>query len=125
MRILLLDTLIRYSPHEAHYAPLGGTETSFVNLAEALQARGHEVHVYLLDPGTASYRGVRYHRSEAFGNLSCDVVIARWPQLFERTGEKFRKRIISLRITHITDTIYIAILLVHVTYIITFAFTVT
>ena len=93
MKLALLDNYVSYSPEEAHSSPLGGTETSFICLAEALQLREHEIHVYVKDPQTTCYRGVYYQRFADFGRIPHDVVISRWPHLFERMGERFRRRI--------------------------------
>jgi len=51
MRIGLVDPYITYGPHDVHQSALGGTETSFVMLAEALHGCGHDVNVYLKNPG--------------------------------------------------------------------------
>jgi glycosyltransferase involved in cell wall biosynthesis len=93
MRIALIDPYLTYRPRDAHDAPLGGTESSFVCLAEALGARHHDVHVYLKDPETHVLRGVSYHRVSEYGHAGFTAVIARWPHLFQEAAERQAARI--------------------------------
>ncbi len=44
-RVVMADDGIAFDGRMAETAPLGGAETAFVALAEALAARGHQVEV--------------------------------------------------------------------------------
>jgi len=72
---------------------LGGTETSFVLLAEALQVLGHEAIAYLKDPGCAEFDRVAYRRVSDAGSISHDAVLARWPELFDAFGRNAGRRL--------------------------------
>lgn len=81
MRIILADAYITYSPEEAHATPLGGTETSFIHMAEALAARGHEVMVRLRAPAVEHHRGVEYSSWDKRAGRDADAVVVRSPGL--------------------------------------------
>ena len=43
--IVMADDGVRFEPESAATGPLGGAESAFIALAEALAARGHRVRV--------------------------------------------------------------------------------
>jgi len=83
VRIVLVDPYVSHKPREAHTTALGGTETSFIHMAEALAARGHEVEVRLRSPGIEHHRGVEYSPWDQRELLEADAVVVRWPGLLE------------------------------------------
>jgi glycosyltransferase involved in cell wall biosynthesis/GR25 family glycosyltransferase involved in LPS biosynthesis len=93
MRFGFIDPYITYGPRDVHESALGGTETSFVLLAEALQALGHEAIVYLKDPGCSEFNGVHYRGLSDARSISHDAVLARWPELFDDLDAKAGRRI--------------------------------
>jgi glycosyltransferase involved in cell wall biosynthesis len=58
--ILMIDDGIRFDGRTRETAPLGGAETAFVSLAEALAARGHEVRVHNHCQAPLAHRGVSW-----------------------------------------------------------------
>lgn len=60
-RIVMTDDGIAFDGRTLEARPLGGAETSFIELANALAARGHEVHVYNKCDSETVHRGVAWH----------------------------------------------------------------
>jgi glycosyltransferase involved in cell wall biosynthesis len=58
--IVLADDGIAFDGHTAETAPLGGAESAFVGLAEALAGRGHDVHVANRCAAPLDHKGVRW-----------------------------------------------------------------
>ncbi len=50
--------------------PLGGTESALIDMAEALAARGHQVHVFTVLDEQGVYQGVDYHHFQEFESYS-------------------------------------------------------
>src|SRR5215467_2438322 len=65
--VVMADDGIAFDGTMAETAPLGGAETAFVALAEALAARGHRVEVRNRCPAEVIHKGVRWMP------LSCDL----------------------------------------------------
>lgn len=63
MRIAFLNRVVRpFNGLTGTQAPLGGTQSALIYLAQALQARGHEVHVFCnCGPLAGVFAGVTYH----------------------------------------------------------------
>jgi glycosyltransferase involved in cell wall biosynthesis len=59
----------------AEAGPLGGAETAFVALAEALAARGHDVRAFSRGAASVRHRGVSWTPIDAKVPLSCDLYI--------------------------------------------------
>ena len=57
-RIVMADDGIAFDGHSLSQRPLGGAETAFVSLAEALAARGHDVAVRNMCPRPGVVNGV-------------------------------------------------------------------
>jgi len=83
VRIVLVDPHVSYRPEEVHTTPLGGTETSFIHMAEALATRGHRVEVLLRSPAVEQHRGVLYSPWDKRESRKADAVVVRWPGLLE------------------------------------------
>src|SRR5260370_41249698 len=69
--IVMADDGIAFDGATAEKMPLGGAETAFVALAEALARRGHEVEVRNRCPAALGHKGVRW------APLSREIPIAR------------------------------------------------
>lgn len=59
--IVMADDGIVFNGRTLDERPLGGAETSFIEMANALAARGHDVHVYNKCPEAVTHRGVHWH----------------------------------------------------------------
>ena len=59
-RIVMTDDGIEFDGRTLEERPLGGAETSFIEMANALAARGHEVLVYNKCPAEIVHRGVTW-----------------------------------------------------------------
>ncbi len=59
--IVMADDGIVFDGRTLDERPLGGAETSFIEMANALAARGHDVHVYNKCQQAVTHRGVHWH----------------------------------------------------------------
>lgn len=59
--IVMADDGISFDGRTLDQRPLGGAETSFIEMANALAARGHDVHVYNKCDEALTHRGVHWH----------------------------------------------------------------
>ncbi|MBR9973710.1 glycosyltransferase family 4 protein [Magnetospirillum sp. J10] len=59
--IVMADDGIVFDGRTLDERPLGGAETSFIEMANALAARGHDVHVYNKCEMAVTHRGVHWH----------------------------------------------------------------
>lgn len=75
MRIALLDRGLAFDGGTLHEKPLGGAETAFIQLAEALAERGHAVEAFTAEARSMRLNGV-FWRSLGETVQSCDLLIA-------------------------------------------------
>jgi glycosyltransferase involved in cell wall biosynthesis len=73
--VVMADASISFDGAMAEAGPLGGAETAFVALAEALAARGHQVEVRNLCKAPISHRGVSWAPLETGVPDTCDLYI--------------------------------------------------
>ena len=74
--VVMADDGIAFDGVMAETAPLGGAETAFVALAEALAARGHRVEVRNRCLATVAHKGVRWAPLPSDLPHACDLYIA-------------------------------------------------
>jgi glycosyltransferase involved in cell wall biosynthesis len=74
--VVMADDGIAFDGVMAETAPLGGAETAFAALAEALAARGHRVEVRNRCPATVVHKGVRWAPLPSDLPRACDLYIA-------------------------------------------------
>jgi glycosyltransferase involved in cell wall biosynthesis len=80
--IVMADDGIAFDGAMAETGPLGGAETAFVALAEALAARGHDVCVHNHCAAPLQHKGVAWAPIDGGVPESCDLYIAnRGPRL--------------------------------------------
>lgn len=90
MQIVLADDGLPFDGLTPQERPLGGAESAFVALAEALAAGGDEVTAYAKDARTLEHGGVRWRPHGATLPASADLYIAnRSPRL---VGARLRAR---------------------------------
>ena len=75
-RVVIADATSRYDGRSAATRPLGGTETSVIQLAEALARRGHEVTCCTNADGRLVHQGVAWVPLEAGAPGACDLLLA-------------------------------------------------
>jgi hypothetical protein len=73
--VVMADDGIAFDGLMAETAPLGGAETAFVALAEALAARGHQVEAYTRCRALAVHKGVRWAPLARELPSACDLYI--------------------------------------------------
>jgi hypothetical protein len=73
--VVMADDGIAFDGASAEAGPLGGAETAFVALAEALAARGHEVKAYSRCAASLRHRGVNWAPIGSGMPRSCDLYI--------------------------------------------------
>src|SRR5215469_9864809 len=74
--VVMADDGIAFDGPMAETAPLGGAETAFVALAEALAARGHRVEVRNRCHSAVAHKGVRWAPLPSDLPQACDLCIA-------------------------------------------------
>ncbi len=85
MRILLADQGISFDGRTPRERPLGGAESAFVALSEAMASLGHEVEARAVGARNMSERGVRWRPLDAPWPEQADLYIAsRTPKLLSR-----------------------------------------
>ena len=75
-RILMADDGIAFDGTTPEKGPLGGAESSFVNLAETLAARGHLVEVRNKCEGNIDHKGVAWRRIDQPWPETVDLYVA-------------------------------------------------
>ncbi|CAA6604453.1 conserved hypothetical protein [Rhodospirillaceae bacterium LM-1] len=75
-RILMADDGIAFDGTTPEKGPLGGAESSFVNLAETLAARGHSVEVRNKCEGNIDHKGVAWRRIDQPWPETVDLYVA-------------------------------------------------
>src|SRR5260370_40281280 len=73
--VVMADDGIAFDGRTAEAGPLGGAETAFVALAEALAARGHRVEARSRCRAPLNHKGVGWAALAAGGPESCDLYI--------------------------------------------------
>jgi glycosyltransferase involved in cell wall biosynthesis len=73
--VVMADDGIAFDGAMAETGPLGGAETAFVALAEALAARGHEVHAFSRCAAPLIHKDVAWAPIERGVPRSCDLYI--------------------------------------------------
>jgi glycosyltransferase involved in cell wall biosynthesis len=73
--VVMADDGIAFDGAMAQTAPLGGAETAFVALAEALAGRGHRVEVRNRCPAALTHKGVRWAPLSGGVPEMCDLYI--------------------------------------------------
>ena len=73
--VVMADDGIAFDGLTAEAGPLGGAETAFVGLAEALAARGHQVEARSRCQAVLIYKGVRWAPLEGGTPDRCDLYI--------------------------------------------------
>ena len=75
-RVVMADDGIAFDGHSLGEGPLGGAETAFISLAEALAARGHDVAIRNNCPRPGKVNGVDWAPLENGLPNTCDMYIA-------------------------------------------------
>jgi glycosyltransferase involved in cell wall biosynthesis len=73
--VVMADDGIAFDGATAEAGPLGGAETAFVALAEALATRGHDVRAFSRCAAPRRYNGVAWAPIETSAPRSCDLYI--------------------------------------------------
>ena len=73
--VVMADDGIAFDGATAEAGPLGGAETAFVALAEALVARGHDVRAFSRGAASLRHRGVSWATIDTAAPRSCDLYI--------------------------------------------------
>ncbi len=92
-RIVMTDDGIGFDGRTLDERPLGGAETSFIEMANALAARGHEVVVCNKCEAALDYRGVRWQPIAAGVPAQADLYIANRGDKLLRLVPKARRMI--------------------------------
>jgi hypothetical protein len=96
MRIVLADAGLAFDGLTPRERPLGGAESAFVALAEALAALGHDVHAFAKDARPMDHLGVTWKPATAAFPPKIDLFIAnRSPRLLTAKADA-RKRVFWL-----------------------------
>jgi glycosyltransferase involved in cell wall biosynthesis len=74
--VVMADDGVAFDGATAERGPLGGAETAFAALAEALARRGHQVEVRNRCKAALSHKGVRWQPLSAGVPAACDLYIA-------------------------------------------------
>lgn len=91
--IVMADDGIRFDGRTLDERPLGGAETSFIELANALSARGHRVEVFNNCEQAQSYRGVLWSPLDQALTAKADMYIANRNAALLRHVPQARRRI--------------------------------
>ena len=84
VRVVIADATNRYDGRSVATHPLGGTETSVIQLSEALAGRGHEVTCCTNADGRLVHNGVTWTPLGAGVPVTCDVLLAvQHPELLD------------------------------------------
>jgi glycosyltransferase involved in cell wall biosynthesis len=75
-RIVMIDDGIQFDGRTLDERPLGGAETSFIEMANALAARGHDVQAFSRCPEAVVYKGVHWTPLEQGLPETADLYIA-------------------------------------------------
>lgn len=75
-RVLIVDTTRPYDGRDMARRPLGGTETSVIQLAEALARRGHDVSCHTSITTEVLHNGIRWIPMAAGRPDRCDLFLA-------------------------------------------------
>jgi glycosyltransferase involved in cell wall biosynthesis len=75
-RILMADDGISFDGTTPEKGPLGGAESSFVNLAETLAARGHSVEVRNKCANNIDHKGVAWRKIDELWPETADLYVA-------------------------------------------------
>jgi glycosyltransferase involved in cell wall biosynthesis len=75
-RVVMADDGIEFDGHSLSEGPLGGAETAFISLAEALAARGHEVAIHNNCPRPGKVNGVDWFPLADGLPETCDLYVA-------------------------------------------------
>ena len=75
-RIALADDGLEFDGRGADTGALGGAETAFVRLAEALAARGHAVRAYTKGGARTRHKGVDWAPLAEFADDAPDLYVA-------------------------------------------------
>lgn len=75
-RILMTDDGIAFDGNSLEQGPLGGAETAFLSLAQALAARGHDVQIRNRCPAAMSRDGIEWAPLASGVPEACDLYIA-------------------------------------------------
>lgn len=82
MRIVLADAGLKFDGLSPRERPLGGAESAFVALAEALAAEGHEVHAFAKEAREIAHNGVPWKPVGKPWPKKVDILVAnRSPRL--------------------------------------------
>ena len=73
--VVMADDSVAFDGAMAESGPLGGAETAFVALAEALAARGHSVEVHNRCEAALTYKGVQWLPLARDMPRACDLYI--------------------------------------------------
>lgn len=73
--VVMADGGIAFDGASAEAGPLGGAETAFVALAEALAARGHDVRAFSRGARSLRHRGVTWASIDTEAPRSCDLYV--------------------------------------------------
>ncbi|CCG42055.1 glycosyltransferase [Magnetospirillum molischianum] len=92
-RIVMTDDGIVFDGASLEERPMGGAETSFIEMANALAARGHEVVVCNKCPTERTHRGVRWRPIDQGVPESADLYIANRGDKLIRLCPKARRSI--------------------------------
>jgi glycosyltransferase involved in cell wall biosynthesis len=91
-RIVIADSTVPYDAGDLARRPLGGTESSVIQLAEALARRGHDVVCRTPGAGMLVHRGVAWGPLDARDPRPCDLFLAvQQPELLARAPRARRR----------------------------------
>jgi glycosyltransferase involved in cell wall biosynthesis len=92
LRVVIADSTNRYDGRTLATRPLGGTETSVIQLAEALARRGHEVVCRTRTDERVVHNGVTWTPLGAGEPARCDVLLAvQHPELLDAVRRPARR----------------------------------
>src|SRR5262249_48959094 len=74
--IVIADSTNRYDGRDLTTRPLGGTETSVIQLAEALAQRGHTVTAYTRTAAHVVHTGVTWRPLTSTAPVTCTLLLA-------------------------------------------------
>lgn len=95
-RVVMADDGIAFDGMTAKTGPIGGAETAFVALAEALAARGHEVEVRNHCRAPLRHKGVGWAPLESGMPAECDLYIGNRGHRVIGLGRSVRRRLFWL-----------------------------